>query len=201
MMRMLRSLWALFVSVSVSYAADDEDTNPLAGLGLTPAQYAQIMSYINGISGGVTNCNASSSLNMASLFAEDAADGFDKTEIMAQLSAAAVVATATAYSECTALELSSADCFNDCISYNHPVTLFSDTSSDDFYPKLMQVLEWYSMSGSPTGWMDVGNPDVCDYVGGEYCFTPLASEGEYPSVMMPHGCCAPGSCRGDDAVK
>ena len=43
---------------------------------------------------------------------------------------------------------------------------------------LMLTHRWYAVSGSPIGWMDVGNPDQCDYFGGQYCYTPLTDGDE-----------------------
>eukprot|EP01083_Nonionella_stella_P275001 933906_1 len=159
-----------------------------SSLGLSQMQ--QILQIINGVDNKLA-CNLSS-INPALLLSQ----GFDmKTE----LSRVASVVYTQAHDECRDLDLSSAQCFDDCIPYNHPITLFRNISSPSFYSSLTYVLELYSASASPIGWYDVGNPDQCGYLSGKYCYTPFISH--QMSRSMPHGCCVPSSCTGTDAVK
>ena len=95
---------------------------------------------------------------------------------------------------CTSLQLESPQCYQDCIYYLSPLTLLSNTSDGDFG----KVLSWYQMvislyftcmntihthtqidytqGGSPIGWYDNGNPDMCNYMDGTYCSTPILFE-------------------------
>jgi len=152
-------------------------------------------------------CNLSS-LNPALLLAAGSSplQDMDEQKIVQELSTMAGYVSPEAKRECSALHLSSSECYQDCVLYNHPITVFEDPTSATFKLDLAKVFAWYSMSASPLGWYDVGNPDQCSYFGGQYCYTPLTNEYDlsqhiYPQVYMPHGCCVPASCVGDDAVK
>eukprot|EP01084_Bolivina_argentea_P262731 444424_1 len=183
----------LFIYYDVTNSAND--------LPISPKAMQQFLQYINGDDTGLS-CNLSS-LNPAIVSAAVLSQGVDMDQIMSELSTIAAAMYTAAYQDCSSLDLSSEQCFQDCIYYNHPITLFQmNTSSPIFKYKLMQVLELYSVSGSPLGWYDIGNPDQCNYFNGQYCFTPLVpKDTEYPSITIPHGCCIPYSCQGKDAIK
>eukprot|EP01084_Bolivina_argentea_P262730 444423_1 len=97
--------------------------------------------------------------------------------------------------ECQQLDLESGECTYDCITYNHPLSIFADNTTVGI--KMIQVIEWYGVSGSPLGWYDVGNPDQCVLFNGKYCYTPLWTG----DTLLPHGCCVPATCQGTDAIK
>eukprot|EP01083_Nonionella_stella_P082325 227212_1 len=181
------SIVFVWITCAVTYNAKK---NPLSVL-----QMQQVLQMVSGMNHDLS-CNLSS-INPAVLLAQ----GFDTKTIMSELSQVASLMYSKAHQECQDLHLSSTQCLEDCISYNHPITLFKDTSSPSFYPSLIHVLELYSVSASPIGWYDVGNPDQCDYFGGQYCYTPLVSVSAGMAVSMPHGCCIPSSCTASDAVK
>eukprot|EP01083_Nonionella_stella_P062980 163718_1 len=71
--------------------------------------------------------------------------------------------------------------------------------------KIKKVLQWYAMGGGPISYYDAGNPDMCHYSNGTYCYTPIVGNAQASmmgqSVLIQHGCCVPGSCVGDDAIK
>eukprot|EP01084_Bolivina_argentea_P180797 312345_1 len=100
---------------------------------------------------------------------------------------------------CTALELESDACFEDCISYVSPLTLLTNTTTPE---QITKILNWYQMGGGPIGWYETGDPDMCSYTEGTYCFTPIqAQQGGFFISLQEHGCCVPGTCVGEDAVK
>ena len=199
------SFLSIFLSIYVANAASSNALDEL-----TPSQKLALSQIITGTTDD-SSCDLSSLIsNPAALLAAGAvgAEGsdIDTDTIMQDLTLASQYVTAAAYTDCDDLDLESDECLTDCMHYNHPITLFANTSSPSFLPQLLEVLMWYSVSGSPIGWYDVGNPDQCDYFDGTYCFTPMVNpydidQGDYPTVSIPHGCCAPGSCVGDDAVK
>eukprot|EP01083_Nonionella_stella_P148439 469826_1 len=99
---------------------------------------------------------------------------------------------------CGGLQLNSHQCYKDCIYYASPLTLLQNDTDGE----LSKVLSWYQMGGGPVGWYDTGNPDMCKYMDGTYCWTPIrTSNGMFDVNLQEHGCCVPGSCIGEDAVK
>eukprot|EP01083_Nonionella_stella_P162183 532198_1 len=104
--------------------------------------------------------------------------------------------------ECKSLNLSSTACYNDCVYYLDPLTLLTNMSDPT---KIKKVLQWYAMGGGPISYYDAGNPDMCHYSNGTYCYTPIVGNAQASmmgqSVLIQHGCCVPGSCVGDDAIK
>eukprot|EP01083_Nonionella_stella_P053191 140792_1 len=101
---------------------------------------------------------------------------------------------------CSALQLESHQCYKDCLYYASPLTLLQN---NDTSGALTKILSWYQMGGGPVGWYDTGNPDMCRYMDGTYCYTPMkqAGGGLFNLNLQEHGCCVPGSCTGEDAVK
>ncbi len=89
--------------------------------------------------------------------------------------------------ECGSLNLSSHKCYQDCIYYLHPLTLITNMSDT---ARIDQMLYWYSCGGSPVGYYEIGNPDMCQYFNGTYCYTPLNAPNS--TLLMTHGCCVPG---------
>eukprot|EP00484_Ammonia_sp_Unknown_P015285 CAMPEP_0197056430 /NCGR_PEP_ID=MMETSP1384-20130603/84570_1 /TAXON_ID=29189 /ORGANISM="Ammonia sp." /LENGTH=789 /DNA_ID=CAMNT_0042490423 /DNA_START=233 /DNA_END=2602 /DNA_ORIENTATION=- len=102
---------------------------------------------------------------------------------------------------CGNLELQSEQCYNDCIHYVSPLALLVNDEffSDDDGHHLAKVMSWYQMGGGALAWHDVGNPDMCQFKSGTYCSTPMFDERW--QKLQEHGCCVPGSCQGEDAVK
>jgi len=103
---------------------------------------------------------------------------------------------------CGGLDLESEQCYYDCIYYVSPLSLLANDTEDG---EFIKVLSWYQMGGGALGWFDIGNPDMCSYSDGTYCFTPISlpAQGSPMGAMniQEHGCCVPGSCQGEDAVK
>eukprot|EP01084_Bolivina_argentea_P295390 508530_1 len=125
----------------------------------------------------------------------------------------------TRYEEiCDNLHLESDECYDDCMPYLFPMVLFSDIYdindtndmahylTEDSHSKLKSIFSWYEFSGGPIGHFSVGNPSMCQYFDGTYCSTPLKIHGhgqyEYHDLtLIAHGCCIPGTCSGNDAIK
>ncbi len=89
--------------------------------------------------------------------------------------------------QCKSLHLNSTNCFNDCIYYNAvlnwiPLILSNDTSAKS---QLQRMITFYSMSSGPFSYQDVGNPDMCLFVNGTYCYTPALVGGE---TLTQHAC-------------
>jgi peptidoglycan/LPS O-acetylase OafA/YrhL len=106
-------------------------------------------------------------------------------------------------SECLAMNLSSSECFHDCLYYNAPFSwipllLDQNDTNPNTSGVVQRMMNLYALSGGPFSYYDVGNPDMCLYSQGTYCYTPTLG-GDF--ILMQHGCCLPGSCVGSDAVK
>eukprot|EP01083_Nonionella_stella_P237265 832495_1 len=100
---------------------------------------------------------------------------------------------------CSSLELESEACYTDCIYYVSPITILLDNTTTDEFSK---VLSWYQMGGDPVSWYATGNIDMCNYMDGTYCYTPIAiQQGPFVMNLQEHGCCVPGTCVGEDAIK
>eukprot|EP01084_Bolivina_argentea_P262735 444439_1 len=103
---------------------------------------------------------------------------------------------------CESLNLTSPECETDCVYYLSPMSLFLDNTTND--DEIMKVINWYQMGGGPIGWYATGNPSMCKYMDGTYCYTPLKSPsgvGVLALDLQQHGCCVPGTCSAQDAVK
>eukprot|EP01084_Bolivina_argentea_P295389 508525_1 len=121
----------------------------------------------------------------------------------------------TRYEEiCDNLHLESDECYDDCMPYLFPMVLLSDIYdindtndmthylTEDSHSKLKSIFSWYEFSGGPIGHFSVGNPSMCQYFDGTYCSTPLKTYFEHQdTTVIGHGCCIPGTCTGNDAIK
>ena len=108
----------------------------------------------------------------------------------------------SAETKCKSLNLSSTDCYDDCLHYNSVsnwIPLIASNHSED-EQLLYQMATLYSVSSSSLRWFDVGNPDQCLFFGGTYCATPAVGKTR-DYVVMQHGCCVPGTCSGEDAER
>ena len=113
--------------------------------------------------------------------------------------------------ECNEMNLAE-QCFEDCLLYNN-VLSWIGLAIEGNSTEVMQMIQLYSVSAGPFAYNDAGNPDMCAFHHGTYCFTPALSEA-YP--IQQHACvvqiclfshndtytikgCLPGSCVGEDA--
>ena len=83
---------------------------------------------------------------------------------------------ANASDACEALNISSTACLNDCIYYNsilNWIPLITAPANDTAAKaELNHMISLYAMSGKFLSYQDVGNPDMCSFSGGTYCYTP-----------------------------
>lgn len=50
--------------------------------------------------------------------------------------------------------------------------------------------------GDPFGWYSIGNPDMCSFSDGTYCFTPIQITMDFFTInLQEHGCCVPGTAQ------
>jgi len=101
---------------------------------------------------------------------------------------------------CAQLNLESEACYNDCVYYNSILSWIplvtapaNDTAAK---AELTRMLALYAMSGKFLSYQDVGNPDMCEFSGGNYCYLPGTQFG-----FNSHACCIPDTCQGEDAHK
>jgi len=108
---------------------------------------------------------------------------------------------------CQSLNLDSPQCAADCVHYTSPLTILQDITNETdgtVLAEAFRVLGWFQMGGGPIGWFETGNPDMCSYQQGTYCYTPLSIVDPatgFEFNIQKHGCCVPGSCVGEDAEK
>ena len=155
----------LSLFISVLFAFGHTLSNPLDNL--TPMQKLKLAAMIKSSDlSGLAQCIP----GLAGIIT-GGGSSIDTDKIMADISTAASLLATT--SKCNDLDLSD-QCAQDCMHYNHPLTLFADYPNIN-QTKLFQVLAWYEASASGIGWYDVGNPDQCSYNQGTYCFTPVTN--------------------------
>ena len=102
---------------------------------------------------------------------------------------------------CDTLDLDSKECYQECIYYKSPLSMIPGLLSNNSNNiPVLRILNYYLMSGSPLNfYYSAGNPDLCEYNYGTYCYVPAKLYGFY--TIAQRGCCVPGTCKGKDAIK
>eukprot|EP01084_Bolivina_argentea_P234158 394232_1 len=108
---------------------------------------------------------------------------------------------------CESLNLTDSNCLKECIYYNDVGLYEGFIQSDITFNSseiinttlLSSTLTWYALSATPYEWYAVGNPTMCLYSSGTYCYTPIIQK--LDRAVMMHGCCIPGQCKDNDAIK
>eukprot|EP01083_Nonionella_stella_P147985 467760_1 len=91
------------------------------------------------------------------------------------------------------------DCYHDCLYYNNVFewieVLFDHNATQS--AEVKRMMTFYSMSAGPMSYYNSGNPAMCEFDRGTYCYTPAMTT-QYP--ITEHACCLPGTCTGQDAI-
>ena len=107
-----------------------------------------------------------------------------------------------AESICDRLEINSMECYNACLYYKNPLNMLDILGPNVVnisQEQISQILYLIRMSGGPFNFYNnVDNPDMCLYNHGTYCYIPAKRKG---NTLAETGCCVPGECKGDDAIK
>eukprot|EP01084_Bolivina_argentea_P211007 358995_1 len=108
--------------------------------------------------------------------------------------------------ECSLLNLTDPLCEEDCVYYSDPtlwiLLIIENTNTSIIL--LNRIINFYAM-GAMTHeyaleWFNIGNPSMCLLRNGTYCYTPAMTPNGRNTINA-HGCCVPGSCTHDDAIK
>ena len=101
---------------------------------------------------------------------------------------------------CDMLKLSSMECYDQCVYSRQPMSILNYLNvnvSDD--PRTLMILDFIRVSGGPFNFYNnINNPDMCLYNHGTYCYIPATKD---ELTLAVTGCCVPGECKGEDAVK
>ena len=100
---------------------------------------------------------------------------------------------------CDELDLSSLECYQECIYYTSPLLIIPQLLQGSNDTNALRIFNYYRMSGGPIAYDSVGNPDMCIYNYGTYCYLPASIDGVF--TLAERGCCVPGTCKGEDAEK
>ena len=100
---------------------------------------------------------------------------------------------------CDELNLSSLECYQECVYYTSPLLIIPQLLEGSNDTNALRIFNYYRMSGGPISYDSVGNPDMCLYNYGTYCYIPASFSGVL--TLAERGCCVPGTCKGEDAVK